>query len=85
MVRKTTYEEIKSRIEDVKVLISIGVINPAYLRDVEIYERFQELVNGIPDGFREAKKCVTCFYEVIADEFKISSESVRKIIRKLSN
>ena len=84
MVRKTTYEEIKCRIDDVKILMKIGVIDPLLIRDVEIFERFQELLNGIPSGFSESKKCITCFYEIIADEFNIGSDRVRKIIKRLS-
>mgnify|MGYP001040322782 FL=1 len=70
------YMEIKRLQGEIKELTNLGVINPVWIRNIHIFERFHEL--------KEQKVCNYCCYEFIAEEEGISFSSVKQIVKKLS-
>jgi hypothetical protein len=71
------YTEIKNKVSDIKTLTKLGLINPVWLRNIEIFEQYHLL--------RDKNVCITCAYQFVADDYKISYDSVKKIIEKLSS
>jgi len=69
------YELLKDNKQVIKQLVKIGVVDPVWVRDIEMFEEFQNL----------NIKCVMCKYSILADRYGISEESVRKRINLLKN
>lgn len=70
------YTEIKRLQGEIKELTNLGVINPVWIRNIQIFERFHEL--------REQGVCVYCCYEFVAEEEGVSYGTVKQVVRKLS-
>lgn len=70
------YTKIKHRATEIKELTKLGVIDPVWLRNIEIFEKFHELKNQ--------NVCIYCCYHFIAEDYKLSWQSVRKIVSDLS-
>lgn len=54
-------------------LVKAGIIDPHWIRDLEMYEEFQ----------RMEIKCVMCKYTILADKYCVGEESVRKIVKMM--
>ena len=68
------YTKLKKREEEIKALTKLGVISTTVIRNIEIFEKFQE----------HPQLCKVCRYEVIAEAYGLkNSVSVKKIIEKL--
>lgn len=61
---------------EIKQLTKLGVIDPIWLRNIEIMEKYSEL--------RNQDVCKHCCFIFIADEFGISWSSVKKIVKRMS-
>jgi hypothetical protein len=70
------YTKLKHRTTEIKELTVIGLIDPVWIRNLKIFEEFHEL--------RAKKVCVYCCYEFLAEDHKISWQSIKKIISDLS-
>jgi hypothetical protein len=70
------YTEIKRKTKEVKELTKLGLINPNWLRDIEIFEQFHFYIS---EGNNKQDSYVLC-----SEDFNIGSESVKKIVVKLS-
>ena len=69
------YKLLKDNKQVIKQLVKIGVVDPVWIRDIEMYEEFQNLnIN-----------CIMCKYSILAEKYGISEESVRKRINLLKN
>lgn len=67
------YELLKDHKTTIKKLTKAGVIDPHWIRDVEMYEAF-EAIEG--EGAMSR-------YSIIADQFGVSEESARKRIKAM--
>ncbi len=54
-------------------LVRAGIIDPHWIRDLDIYEEFQAM----------EIKCVMCKYTILAEKYSVGEESVRKIIKMM--
>lgn len=70
------YTKLKHLSSEIKELTKLGVIDPVWLRNIEIMEKYSLL--------REQDVCKQCCYVFIADELGLSWSSVKKIVRKMS-
>lgn len=70
------YTKLKHRTIEIKELTQIGLIDPSWIRNLEIFEKFHEL--------RNQKVCVYCCYEFLAEDHKLSWQSIKKIVSDLS-
>ena len=70
------YTEIKRKIRDVKELTKLGLINPTWIRNVEVFEQFH-FYFGEKYNKLEA-------YQLTGEDYGISWQSVRKIISDFS-
>lgn len=70
------YTKLKHLSPEIKQLTNLGVIDPVWLRNIEIMEKYSEL--------REQDVCKHCCYVFIADELGLSWSSVKKIVKKMS-
>ena len=68
------YVKLKRKEKDIKELQDLGVVAPTWLRDLEIFEYFSDL---------DEKLCAYCKYELTAEVFGLSSETVKKIVSKM--
>ena len=68
------YVKLKRKEKDIKELQDLGVVAPTWLRNLEIFEYFSDL---------DEKLCVYCKYELTAEVFGLSSETVKKIVSKM--
>ncbi len=69
------YELLKTNKKLIKQLVKKGVIDPVWVRDIEMYEEFQSLnIN-----------CIMCKYSILAERYGLSEESVRKRINLLKS
>ena len=71
------YTKLKHRAQELKEFVDLGVIDPKWIRDLEIFEEFHAL--------EKRMNCRMCRYEYIADKRNLSSELVRKAIRVMGN
>lgn len=69
------YELLKDNKDLISQLAGVGVVDPHWLRDLEMYEVFKQLEIEV--------KCVMCRYAILAERYKISEENVRKRIKEL--
>lgn len=67
------YELLKNNKEMIQRLTKVGVIDPVWLRDIEMFEEFQKL----------NIKCVMCKYTILAERYELSEDTVRKRIGQL--
>lgn len=70
------YKKIKSRTQEIKDLTKLGLIDPSWLRNIEMFEKFHLLKNQ--------NVCIQCCYVFVAEDYGISWETVKKIVAKLS-
>lgn len=70
------YTKLKHLSSEIKELTKLGVVDPVWLRNIEIMEKYSLL--------REQDVCKHCCYVFIADELGLSWSSVKKIVRKMS-
>lgn len=70
------YTKLKHKTKELKEFVSMGIVDPHWLRDIHIFERF----HGLEPDF----KCKMCRYEIIAEEFDISSDHVRKVVATMT-
>jgi len=69
------YDELKDKVKTLKPLVKYGVIDPRWLRNIEIYKRYLYMRDvGVYNK-----------YELLAEEFNLSSETIRKIVFKMKN
>jgi len=69
------YTKLKHKTKILKELQTLGVVDPIWLRNMEIFEEF----HAWPE------LCVMCRYDLIAQKFGLKdSSSVQKIIATLS-
>jgi hypothetical protein len=72
---KMLYTKLKHRTKVLKELQNLGVVDPIWLRNIEIFEEFHDW----------PELCAICRYELLADKFGMkSSSSVKKIIERMS-
>ena len=69
------YTKLKHRTKELKELTELGLIDPHWIRDLKIFEEFHAL----------PQKCKLCRYEILADQFEVSSVLIRKIIATMGN
>ncbi len=67
------YEILKTNQHLLSDLAKAGIIDPHWIRDLEMYEEFQAM----------EIKCVMCKYTILAEKYGISEENVRKRIKEL--
>lgn len=67
------FQYLKDNKEEVKQLTQKGVIDPVWLRDIEMFEEFQKL----------NIKCVMCKYTILAERYELSEDTVRKRIKQM--
>ncbi|CAL2085112.1 hypothetical protein [Tenacibaculum sp. 190524A02b] len=67
------YTKLKHKLTIIKELTDLGVVSSHWLRNIEVFEDFHS----------QPELCAECRYELLSEKFKISSESVKKIILKL--
>lgn len=70
------YKKLKPKTKEIKELTQLGLIDPSWMRNIDIFEKFHLLKNQ--------DVCIQCCYIFVAEEFGISWESVKKIVAKLS-
>ena len=70
------YTKLKHRMKTLKEFISYGIVDPHWERDVSIFESFHALEKEI--------KCKMCRYDILAEQYGIGSDAVRKIIGYMS-
>ena len=71
------YTKLKHKTRELKEFTKLGVIDPIWVRDIEIFEEFHALEPSI--------ECKMCRYEIIADQRNVSSDLVRKIVAKMGS
>ena len=71
------YTDVKRLQGEIKELTKLGVVDPVWIRNIQIFERYHEL--------KEQKVCNYCCYEFIAEEEGISWSSIKQIVKKFSN
>jgi hypothetical protein len=70
------YTKLKHLSSEIKELTKLGVVDPVWQRNIEIIEKYFELINqGV---------CKHCAYIFVAEEMGISWSSVKKIVKRLS-
>jgi orotate phosphoribosyltransferase-like protein len=69
------YTVIKHKIKDVKEFTKMGLINPNWLRDLEVFEQYAVYV--------EEGKSKQEAYKQAGTDFNISWQSVKVIVRKM--
>lgn len=68
------YTKLKRREKAIKELTDLGVVPMTVIRNMQIFEHF----NAYP-----VELCVYCKYELTAEHFGISSDSVKRVILDL--
>lgn len=69
------YTEIKRKTREIKELTKLGLINPNWIRDLEVFEQFQYYNS---EGNNKSES-----YLFTAEDFGISWQSVRLIVSKM--
>jgi hypothetical protein len=72
------YDRLKEKESQIKELTNLGLVNPVWLRNIEIFEFYQdEIEKGV--GVYDA-------YYIVAEKIKpqVSWQSVKKIVTDLS-
>jgi len=67
------YELLKDNRSVIERLVAAGVVDPLWLRDMQMYEDFQKLET----------RCVMCKYTILAEKYRTSEENVRKRIKEM--
>jgi len=70
------YAKLKNRSKAIDELTKLGVVSPNWVRDIRIFETFC----GLPEDL-----CVYCKYEIVADQERVSSETVKKVVLKMKS
>lgn len=70
------YIKLKHRTKEIKELTKLGLINPNWIRNLEIFEKFHYYLNTGSSKMEAYNFCST--------DFKINWEMVKKIVSKLS-
>jgi hypothetical protein len=70
------YTKLKHLTPEIKQLTNLGVVDPVWLRNIEIVERFFEL--------RAKDVCVYCCYDFIGEEYGVSGDTVKKVVARLT-
>lgn len=65
------YELLKENYALIKKLVKLGVADPVWLRDIQMYEDYLNL----------NIRCVMCKYSILAEKYKLSEDSVRKRVK----
>lgn len=71
------YTKLKHKVREIKELTEMGLVDPHWLRDIQIFEKFHSMAEWLP--------CKACRHEKIAEEVGLSSDRVKKIILLLGN
>ncbi len=68
------YNEIKSKIQEIKELVKLGIVSTKWITYIDIFEEFSA----------QPQLCAECRYEILADKYGYkNSDSIKKIILKL--
>lgn len=70
------YTKLKHKTREIKELTALGLINPTWIRDLEIFEKFHLYISN---GNNKTEAYTLC-----SEDFKINWEMIKKIILKLS-
>ena len=72
------YDKLKNKEGQIRELINLGLVNPVWLRNIEIFELYDE---QLKKGRGKIES-----YKIVAQKIKpqISWQSVRKIVQDLS-
>ncbi|MBE8727978.1 hypothetical protein C4F50_23930 [Flavobacterium sp. KB82] len=70
------YVKLKHKTKEIKELTKLGLINPNWIRNLEIFEKFHFYIN---DGSSKMDA-----YHFCSADFKIHWEMIKKIVSKLS-
>lgn len=70
------YTEIKRKIREIKELTILGLINPTWIRNIEVFEQFHYyLSNG--NSKQDS-------YTLAGEDFGLSWQSVKKVVNDFS-
>ena len=67
------YELLNGSREVIQRLAAAGVVDPHWLRDLDMYEMFESLPTT----------CVMCKYTILAEKFGLGEDMVRKRIKEM--
>lgn len=67
------YELLKTNKTIILKLANAGIIDPHWIRDIEMFEDFQKIQTN----------CVMCKYTILAEKYGLSEDGVRKRIKEL--
>lgn len=67
------YELLKTNKIIIKKLANAGIIDPHWIRDIEMFEDFENLETN----------CMMCKYTIIANKYKLNIDTVRRRIKEL--
>lgn len=70
------YTEIKRKTREIKELTILGLINPTWIRNIEVFEQFHY--------YRDGQNTKQDAYVLAGEDFGISWQSVRKVVNDLS-
>jgi len=70
------YIKIKHRTREIQELTRLGLINSTWLRNIEVFEKFHYYISNNTN--------INTAYVLCAEDFKLSWQSVKKIITDLS-
>ncbi|TDO68830.1 hypothetical protein EV143_11814 [Flavobacterium chryseum] len=70
------YIKLKHKTREIQELTKLGLINPSWIRNMEIFEKFHFYINN-HNNKQES-------YFLCGEDFKISWQSVRKVVTDLS-
>lgn len=70
------YIKLKHKTREIKELTNLGLINPTWLRNIEVFEKYHYYISN--------KTNINTAYVLCGEDFKISWQSVKKIITDLS-
>jgi orotate phosphoribosyltransferase-like protein len=69
------YTEIKRKIKDIKELTKLGLINPNWIRDLDVFEKY--------NFYLSEENTKQNSYKLAGDDFGISWQSVKLIVKKM--
>ena len=70
------YTEIKRKIREIKELTTLGLINPTWIRNIEVFEQFHYYLS--------TGKNKQDSYLLTGEDFGLSWQSVKKAVNDLS-
>lgn len=69
------YATLKHKTQDLKELIALGVVDPVWIRNMDIFEKYHAL--------RAQDVCRQCCHVFLAEDFGVSTETIKKVVQKL--